>query len=42
MQSVVGYSDLQVERVSVRARVVQGGGGATRIVFQPRTRESFV
>ena len=28
MQSVVGYTDLQEERVSVRARVGQGGGGS--------------
>jgi hypothetical protein len=27
MQSVVGYTDLQEERVSVRARVGPGGGG---------------
>ena len=42
MQSVAGYTDLQEERVSVRASVGQGGGGATGLVSQPRTRESFV
>jgi len=42
MKSVTGYTDLQEERVSMRASVGQGGGGATGVVFQPRACESFV
>lgn len=42
MQSEVGYTYLQEERVSVLARVGQRAGGAAGVVSQPRTRESFV